>query len=80
MFKHYIVIRDWATGCDKGTDIVAVTHTKRKAKKKLAEVVNTEKLISNPNWETFMDTCMRFDVGERGDYNNEHTFVYIEKV
>ena len=80
MLKHYIVICNWAKNGDAGISIKGVTHTFRKAKKIFSREAKREKEIANTNWESFVDTEVRLDMGESGDYASEHTYLYIESV
>ena len=81
--KHYVVVLDWAAddAGERGVSILGVAHSLPEAKKIFAERIEKERMYADDgNWTVYSDTDTDFDAGEDGDYNDDHTHLYIQEV
>ena len=78
---HYVVVLNWATEGDNGSNVLGVAHTLDEAKKIFNETLKEEKeLAENNGWEIYEDEDVIFDAGEGGFYCDNHTNLYIQEV
>ena len=81
--KHYVVVYNYAIDsiCETGLEIIAVKHTLEEAKEIFAErVVEERKYAKENGWEIICDDDTEFDAGEEGNYNAEHSCLFIKEV
>ncbi len=78
---HYVVVLNWATEGDNGSNVLGVTHTMDDAKKIFNETLEEEKdLAENNGWVIYEDSDDVFDAGEGGYYRDNYTKLYIQEV
>lgn len=81
MFKHYVVVLDWASDYEGAVDILGVAHTYEEAKeifdKQLAE---EKKLVEEYGYTIETEDSTTFDAGEEGYWSRNHTTLYIQGV
>ena len=81
MFKHYVVVLDWADNDSEDVDILGVAHTLDDARAIFNEYVDEErKLAENNGWNIETDTNDVFEAYEDGYYAASHTRLYIQGV
>lgn len=79
--KHYVVVLNWASEGDNGSNVLGVKHTMDEAKKIFNETRIEEKQLAEDSlWEIYEDSDTVFDAGESGFYNNNYTKLYIQEV
>lgn len=79
--KHYVIVLNWATEGDNGSNVLGVAHTIDEAKEIFNETRQEEKeLAENNGWEIYEDSDDVFDAGENGYYRDNYTKLYIQKV
>lgn len=79
--KHYVIVLNWATEGDNGSNVLGVAHTMDEAKEIFNETRQEEKeLAENNGWEIYEDSDDVFDAGENGYYRDNYTKLYIQKV
>lgn len=79
--KHYVVVLNWATEGDNGSNVLGVAHTLEEAKEIFNETFEEEKeLAENNGWIVYECTSTVFDAGEDGYYNDNYTKLYIQEV
>ena len=81
MYKHYVIVLDWAYDYEAAVDILGVTHTYEEAKeifdKQLAE---EKKLVEEYGYTVETEDATTFDAGEEGYWSSNHTTLYIQGV
>lgn len=81
MYKHYVVVLDWAVEDDEGVSILGVTHTLEEAKEIFAANLPEQKGYTEEyGYEVYTDTDTEYDAGVSGEWRMEHTALYIQGV
>ena len=79
--KHYVVVLEWVSEGENGSNVLGVTHSFNKAEQIFKDTVEEEReLAANNGWTIFTHTDITFDAGEEGFYCNNHSLVYIQEV
>lgn len=79
--KHYVVLIEWSTEGDCGSNILGVAHSLDEAKEIFNDTVEEERQLAEDNgWEIYEDTDVIFDAGEDGFYCSNHSKTYIQGV
>ena len=79
--KHYVVVLEWSTEGDNGSNVIGVTHHIDDAKNIFNDTIAEERdLAANNGWTIYEDTDTVFDAGEDGFYCNNHSKTYIQEV
>ena len=79
--KHYVVVLEWATEGDNGSNVLGVTHNLADAKQIFDDTIEEEMdLATNNCWTIYEHTDSVFDAGEDGFYCNNHSKTYIQEV
>jgi phosphoribosyl-dephospho-CoA transferase len=79
--KHYVVVLNWATEGDNGSNVLGVAHTLEEAKEIFDETFKEEKdLAENNGWKIYEESDKVFDAGEDGYYHDNYTKLYIQEV
>jgi glycerate-2-kinase len=78
---HYVVVLNWATEGDNGSNVLGVTHTIDEAQEVFNETLKDEKaLAENNGWKIYEESNDVFDAGEDGYYRDNYTKLYIQEV
>ena len=79
--KHYVVVLEWCTEGDNGSNVLGVTHDFYTAKQIFNDTIEEEReLAANNGWAIYEHTDTVFDAGEDGFYCNNHSKTYIQEV
>ena len=81
MYKHYVVVLDWAVEDDEGVAILGVTHTLEEAKKIFNENLQEQKGYAEQyGYEVYEDDDTIYEAGISGEWRKEHVALYIQGV
>lgn len=81
MFRHYVVVLDWATEDDEGVVILGVAHTFEDAKKIFNyNLFEQKEYTEEYGYEVYTDTDVMYEAGVSGHWRTEHTALYIQGV
>jgi hypothetical protein len=79
--KHFVIICEWASGCERGTNVVGVEHSLEEAKEVLSRSLADERQYAKEEGlEIYADCDTEFDAGEDGNYTENHVYLYIQTV
>lgn len=78
---HYVVVLEWATDGDCGSNVIGVKHSLEEAKKLFNEIAADEREFAiEHEWIIYEDIDVSFDAGENGMYSANHSRLYIQGV
>lgn len=78
---HYVIVLEWSTDGDCGSNVIGVTHTLEDAKKIFNETAMEEREWAiEHEWIIYEDIDVSFDAGENGMYSDNHSRLYIQGV
>ena len=81
MYKHYVIVLDWATEDDSDVQILGVANTLDDAKEIFEEHLAEEKKIAEENgYEIDTENGAIFDAGIMGYWRDNHITLYIQGV
>lgn len=79
--KHYVVVLDWATEYECGSNVIGVAHSLEDAKKIFEGVATEEReYAAEHDWVVYDDLPTVFEAGQDGYYISNHTNLYIQEV
>lgn len=79
--KHFVIINEWASECERGTSIVGVTHSLEEAKEVFNQSLADERQYAKDEGFIVYNDCETvFNAGEDGNYTANHTYLYIQTV
>lgn len=79
--KHYVVVLEWASEGENGSNVLDVKHSLEEARQVFNETLEEERYIAENNgWEIYEDKDDTFDAGEDGGYTFNHSRLYIQGV
>lgn len=79
--KHFVIVFDWASEYECGSNVVGIAHSLEEAKKIFNNVAAEEReYVIEHGWIIYDDTATVFDAGENGSYILNHTNLYIQEV
>lgn len=78
---HYVVVLEWSTDGDCGSNVIGVKHSLEDAKKLFNETAAEEREWAiDHGWIIYEDIDVSFDAGEHGMYSDNHSRLYIQGV
>jgi hypothetical protein len=79
--KHFVVVLDWASEYECGSNVIGVTHSLEDAKKIFNETAAEEREYAiEHEWIIYDDVDTVFEAGQDGYYISNHTNLYIQEV
>ena len=79
--KHYVVVLEWSSEGENGSNVLGVTHNLDEARQIFNDTIEEERdLADNNGWTIYEHTDLVFDAGEDGFYCNNHSRTYIQEV
>ena len=81
MTQYFVVVNQWSSDFEQGTEVLAVKKNIEDAKAVYAAALAEEKkLADSKGWIVTCDTDVMYEAGEDGSWCEGHTKLYIQMI